>query len=119
MPRCPHAASGWAPTIMSNLAALLAALVAWASLALQFGLLIDHPNMAGASIAVVVWRFLGYFTILTNVGVAIVATAMALRPDTTLAGPRARLATAVAIALVGLVYSLALRAIWNPTGWQA
>lgn len=110
---------GWALADVSALTAILAALTAWASLALQFGLLANHPSMAEASYAAVLWRFLGYFTILTNTAVALVATAMALRPHTALASPRARLATAVAIALVGLVYSLALRAVWNPTGWQA
>jgi len=109
----------WALADLSTLTAILAALVAWASLALQFGLLVSHPDMAEAGIVAVFWRFLGYFTILTNTAVAVVATAMAVRPHTALASPRARLATAVAIALVGLVYSLALRAVWNPTGWQA
>ena len=36
-----------------------------------------------------------------------------------MAGARARMAVAVAITLVGIVYSVALRAIWEPTGWQA
>ena len=36
-----------------------------------------------------------------------------------LASGSENMGTAVAIALVGLVYSLALRAVWNPTGWQA
>ena len=99
--------------------ATLAALVAWAALALQLGLIVEKMTAEGATTVQAVWRFLGFFTILTNAAVAVVASAMALRPDGGLAGPRTRLATAAAILFVGIVYSVALRAIWRPTGWQA
>ena len=99
--------------------ALLTAIVAAAALALQFVLIIARMTAEGASVAAAIWRFFGFFTLLTNCGVALVACAMALRPASALAGPRVRLAAAVAITAVGLVYSLALRATWQPTGWQA
>jgi hypothetical protein len=96
----------------------VAALTAWLGLALQLVLIVNRIVADGGTVGLAVWRFVGFFTILTNLGVAIVATAMALRPDSELAGPRVRLATAASIAAVGIVYSVALRATWHPTGWQ-
>jgi len=94
-------------------AATAAAAVGWAALALQLALLVDRLGPALGA-----WRFLGYFTILTNIGVAAVASAVALGRGDTLGGSRARLMAATSIILVGIVYSVALRALWNPTGLQ-
>ena len=99
--------------------AALTALVAWCALGVQLVLIIQKMTGEGASILQALWRFFGFFTILTNGAVAVVATAMAIRPNSILANANARLATATAIFIVGLVYSVALRAIWQPTGWQA
>jgi hypothetical protein len=95
------------------------AITAWLGLALQLVLLGDRIVADGGTLVLAAWRFVGFFTILVNGGVAVVATAMALRPDSELAGPRMRLVTVANIAMVGLVYSVALRGTWNPTGWQA
>jgi hypothetical protein len=97
----------------ARLVAGVCALVGWASLALQLKLIVDNLGFDPG-----VWRFFGYFTILTNIGVALVATAIALGWQGALAGPRARLLAASSIVLVGLVYSIALRSEWNPTGLQ-
>ena len=105
--------------MVSKTFATLTALVAWCALAVQLTLIIQKMTGEEASVLEAVWRFFGFFTILTNCGVAVVATAMAIRPNSILANPNARLATATAIFIVGLVYSVALRAIWQPTGWQA
>ena len=102
-----------------QVAAAAAALTAWAALALQFVLTVRLMTLQGASLAAAVWRLAGYFTLLTNLGVAIVASMMALAPAGRSVGPRTKLATAASIAFVGLVYSVALRAHWSPTGWQA
>ena len=93
--------------------AAIAALVGWAGLILQFVLIVRNLGFGLGT-----WRFIGFFTILTNLGAALVATAMALGRSDGLAGPRARLMAATSILLVGLVYSLALRALWSPTGLQ-
>lgn len=98
---------------------IITAAVAWAALALQLFLISTNLIGAGESVAFALWRFLGFFTILTNLAVAVVASAMAFWPASNLAGPRARLMTVVAIVLVGVIYSVALRSIWNPQGWQA
>jgi len=94
------------------------AVVAWAALTLQLALITSRLTSEGASVAFAMWRFLGFFTILTNLAVAVVASAMAWRPTSTLAGPRSRLMTATAIVLVGIIYSVALRSVWDPQGWQ-
>ena len=72
--------------------AAIAALVGWAGLILQLALIVGNLGPALG-----VWRFVGFFTILTNIGAAAVATA---------------------IALVGITCSVALRALWHPTGLQ-
>ncbi|HEY5288554.1 MAG TPA: Pr6Pr family membrane protein [Caulobacteraceae bacterium] len=100
-------------------AAALTALVAWGGLALQFALTFQTMTSEGASPGAALWRYLGYFTILTNLGVAIIASMMTLAPGAPVAGPRARLMTAASIAFVGIVFSVALRSTWSPTGWQA
>ncbi len=103
---------------MSRFVAALASLVAFAALVLQYVLLANVLAADGHGALFALWRFLGFFTILTNIAVAVVAGAMTLWPGSALAGPRLRLTVATAIAGVGLVYSLALRAQWAPTGWQ-
>lgn len=99
--------------------AFITAIAAWAALGLQLVLLIGQMTGSGASVIEAVWRFFGFFTIIMNLMVAVVASAMGLRPASTLAGPKPRLVTASAIVFGGLVYSVALRSVWQPTGWQA
>jgi hypothetical protein len=98
---------------MISIIAAIAALVGWAGLALQLWLLVDKLGFLEG-----LWRFIGFFTVLTNIGAAMVATAVAIGRGSSLAGPRARLMAANSILMVGLVYSIALRALWNPTGLQ-
>ncbi|MDZ3831070.1 MAG: Pr6Pr family membrane protein [Sphingopyxis sp.] len=97
----------------------IAALVAWTGLGLQLGLLVRDYLADGLSAGAALWRFLGYFTIVTNLFVALVASAAALAPRHRLASPRVRFAALCAILLVGIVYSLALRHVWDPQGLQA
>jgi hypothetical protein len=98
---------------MVTVVATIAALFAWTGLALQLWIMLGNMGFAPA-----LWRFFGFFTILSNLGAASVATAVALGIDGPLAGARARLMAATSILMVGLVYSVALRALWNPTGLQ-
>jgi hypothetical protein len=97
-------------------AAALTAVAAWAGLAIQLVLILH--TMAAEGVVAALWRYLGFFTILTNLGVAIVASAMALTPAARLSGPSARLVTVAAIVFVGITFSVALRGTWSPTGWQ-
>jgi len=98
---------------------LITALVAWVALAVQFWLLARTITAEGASLGFALWRFLGFFTILTNSAIAIASTILCAAPRTTLLAARSKLSLATAIALVGIVYSIALRSIWNPQGLQA
>lgn len=93
--------------------AVLAAVAGWAGLTVQLWLLVQNMGL-GAGL----WRFLGFFTILTNLGAAVVATAIAAGSTKGLAGARGRLMAATSILVVGIVYSLALRSLWNPQGLQ-
>lgn len=97
----------------ARLLAAAAALVGWAGLALQLYLMARGMGAGPA-----LWRFFGFYTILTNVGAAAVATAVASRSKNGLAGARARLLAATSIIMVGIVYSVALRDLWSPTGPQ-
>lgn len=94
------------------LAAVLA-VVTWSGLVLQYLLFIGQVGIGLAS-----WRYIGFFTILSNAGIAAIATAIALGQEGSLTGARARLSGLAAIVTVGFVYSLLLRSLWNPTGLQ-
>ena len=98
---------------------ILVALVAWSALVLQLALVIQKMTGEGASVADAVWRFLGFFTILVNCALAVAATAAALGRPSFLNNPNLRLSIATSILIVGLVYSIALRSLWQPTGLQA
>lgn len=74
--------------------------------------------MGNAAPTDTLWRMAGYFTILTNLGVAAVMAAAAVgRPI----GPRRSGAMTVAIVIVGIVYHLILARLWAPVGlaWWA
>lgn len=91
----------------------MTALAGWAGLVLQLILIVGNLGPVPG-----IWRFLGFFTILTNIGAAASASALAMGRSAGLAGPRARLMVATSILMVGLVYSVALRSLWHPTGLQ-
>ncbi len=94
--------------------AALTALVAAASLLLQYLLLVNGPG-GSAGIAAATLRFFGYFTILSNLAVCVgclcLASGRALR-----ATPAAVLA--LCIGVTSLVYAVALQGLWQPTGLQ-
>ena len=93
--------------------AAVAAVVGWFGLVLQLILIVDNLGPVLG-----VWRYAGYFTILANIGSASVATAIALGRQGGLASARARLMALTSIVTVGIVYSLLLRSVWSPQGWQ-
>lgn len=74
----------------------------------------------GATVAEGIWRYLGYFTVLTNAFVIMVLTRAALRPHdrSGLNAPRVELMTATSILFVGAVYNVLLAAQWDPQGLQ-
>ncbi len=79
---------------------------------------LEKVGAQGGGIGLALCVLAGYFTILSNLFVALIATAAAIRPASRLASPMLRGCATTAIVLVGLGYHLLLRDIWDPQGWQ-
>lgn len=86
-----------------RLAALAIALVAWIGLAIH----IEAQWRLTGSLLGAVWVLADYFTVITNLFVAIAFTLLTLRGRNGV-GPRALAFVAINIALVGVVYALLL-----------
>lgn len=98
------------------------AATAWFAILLQLWLSVQLGFANGKSLLGGVLVFLGFFTVLSNIFVALVATvgAVGQRSRTTpwlYTGPVVGCAT-TAIVVVGIVYHLVLRKIWSPQGAQ-
>jgi len=100
--------------------AAVGALLGWFALALQLYLMLAQ-SPATAMLGMVITYF-SFFTILTNFLTALVFTAVAFHPERGwgpwLRSPSVQAGTAVYIAIVGIVYQLMLRQLWNPQGAQ-
>ncbi|MDQ2833339.1 MAG: Pr6Pr family membrane protein [Acidobacteriota bacterium] len=100
---------------------LLMAAVTWIAVALQTLLVVRVVAGQGRSAWVGVVNTFSYFTVLTNfvVGVVCGASLVQRREDSFLTRPSTLSAVTVYIFIVGLVYTLLLRSVWNPTGLQS
>jgi hypothetical protein len=96
------------------------ATVAWFAVLLQLWLSVQLGLSNGKSIVGGIVVFLGYFTVLTNIFVALVASVGALskRPTAWLYRPSVVGCATTAILLVGIAYHFLLRKIWSPRGAQ-
>ncbi len=98
---------------------MIAAAVAWFAIVLQYYLSVTKP---GAEFLAVTVRYFSYFTMLSNILVALAVTLPWLAPDTRLgaffARPSVRTAIASYIIIVSVIYYAVLRKLWNPEGWQ-
>jgi hypothetical protein len=98
------------------------ALIAWLALGLQLYILIDNTPENGMTPFEAVARFLIFFTILSNILVAISLTIILIKPGSHagrfFAKPSSSAATAMYIFIVGLVYNIILRSLWQPQGLQ-
>ncbi len=96
------------------------ALLGWFALGLQLWLRLSDPSPPGPALSLL--NFFSYFTILTNILIALSMTFAALPGASGAAGffKRASVRTALTlyIAIVGTVYFLILRHTWDPQGWQ-
>ena len=101
---------------------ILTMIVTWFALILQQYILIDNTPGNGLTIPQAVARFFLYFTILSNLAVAISCTSILAAPKSGAGRFFSRSSSKAAIALyiiiVGLVYNLVLRSTWKPTGLQ-
>ncbi len=99
---------------------MVAAALGWFALGLQY-VLIVRDKTDGDPIAAAI-LFLSYFTLLSNVLVALAMTLPWLAPETGLGRyflePATRTAILVYIIVVALIYHYVLRQLWNPQGWQ-
>lgn len=97
----------------ARLFAIAIALVAWVGI----GIHVEAQWRLTGSLFGAIWVLAGYFTVLTNLLVAIAFTIQALRRDGL--GPRAHAFVAINIALVGVVYQLLLRGLVELTAGAA
>ena len=100
----------------------LAAVLGWLGLSIQLYLVFYGRWSVEASLLGGLVSYFSYFTVLTNTLVAAVLTSAATtresRGRTFLLQPWVSSGIAVSISVVGLAYSLLLRHLWNPQGWQ-
>ena len=98
------------------------ALLAWAGLSIQLYLILLGRWELGASLLGGLVSFFSFFTVLTNLWVAVVLTwELTARPSPARRWfllPSVSSGIAVSIALVSLAYNLLLRHLWQPEGWQ-
>jgi len=116
----PPAAAPAVPSARARAWAGLTAVIAVASITLQYAVLLASVgDTAGTGQALL--RLLGYFTILSNIGVAAVCLARLRGRTGGMAAPAPSAAVAVYIGITGLVYVLVLRTLWHPQGlhWWA
>ena len=96
------------------------ATVGWYGLALQFYIAKLTAENIGTPATTWAVNYFSYFTIQTNLLVAICLTLAAAAASTKLRDfatrPTVQCALAIYIAIVGIVYALILRNLWNPEG---
>ncbi len=102
--------------------AALTAAIGWFALVTQLVLMVARAPPTFAGVAGEVGKFIGYFTILTNLLAALVMTAIARshgnpRPSR-LDHPRITGALATYTTIMFMVYETMLRGQWHPTGMQ-
>ncbi|UEB94919.1 Pr6Pr family membrane protein [Pseudomonas sp. HN2] len=98
------------------------AALGWAGLTIQLYLIFFARLSIGASMLGGLVSFFSYFTILTNTLVATVLTCAVSERESAarrwFLQPWVSSGIAVSIAVVGLAYSILLRHLWHPEGWQ-
>jgi len=91
----------------------------WFAIIFQFYLIIVNRI---ASIPETIIRFFNFFTILTNILVALCFTFLLLKPGSKwgrfFARPTVLTALTAYIAVVGIIYNVILRFLWSPQGLQ-
>lgn len=96
--------------------AALGLVLGLAGLAAQFAWSIPAYLDAGMSLPGSVIAILGYFTILTNIGVLLVYAAALTGQPAFFARNGSRAAVAMSIAVVCIVYHFVLASLWQPSG---
>ncbi len=98
------------------------AILTWLALEWQLYIMLGKAPSAGISTIKTIINFFSFFTILSNLLVAISLSAVLLTPSSRtglfFSKITVQSAIAVYIFIVGLVYNLVLRNLWTPTGSQ-
>jgi MFS family permease len=110
-----------APAVRRRFVAV-AAILGWAGLSIQMYLIFHSRWTLGASLLGGLVSFFSYFTVLSNTLVATVLTCELTSRESAarrwFLQPWVSSGIAVSIVVVGLAYSLLLRHLWHPEGWQ-
>ncbi|MFC4686134.1 Pr6Pr family membrane protein [Epilithonimonas pallida] len=96
---------------MKQKLALFLAILGWIAVVLQFYLMMESRTISRLESVI---RFFSYFTILTNMILAISFSVQTFEKETI----RILTPITVYITIVGLVYQILLRHTWSPTGLQ-
>lgn len=109
-------------TISARAFTTIAAVVAWAAVVLQFVLSTQLAMSNGKSFAEGVFIYFGFFTVLTNILVALALSCPLVGPASSIgrffACPVVATTVAAGITVVGVAYFFLLRNVWDPQGWQ-
>jgi hypothetical protein len=99
---------------------MVAAAIGWFSIVLQYYLIVRYKTEGDFVEAAI--RMLAFFTMLTNILVALAMTLPWLAPESKwgafFSRPSVRTAIASYIIVVSAVYYTVLQKLWNPEGWQ-
>jgi hypothetical protein len=98
---------------------LVLAIVGWVALIGQFYLILNNRQ---TSVLETITRYFTFFTILTNILIAVGSTLILLTPTSRWGAFFSKATTLTAIAvnitIVGATYNIILRFLWNPQGMQ-
>ncbi|WP_027378407.1 Pr6Pr family membrane protein [Chryseobacterium daeguense] len=100
---------------MKKFLALIFCLIGWFALSAQYYLMIQTSVAPFLEINI---RFFSYFTILTNLIVAVYFTSQVFKKNQKSENSGTLTAVTIYIVIVGLIYQVVLRSTWNPTGLQ-
>ena len=107
------------PTKAMQIFSAIGAITAWFAIVFQLYLLLLNRV---TSVPEAIIRFFSFYTILTNILVALCFTLLWLKPDSRwgkyFSRPNVITAITVYITVVGITYNLILRHLWNPQGLQ-
>lgn len=104
--------------MMKKVIAFVIGLATWYAVVAQYFLMLDDRAV---DIPETTIRFFSYFTILTNILVAVYFTAIVIQGNSRnrlFSGPGSLTAITGYITVVGLIYQIALRSLWQPEGQQ-
>lgn len=103
---------------LQRISAAIIAAAAWFALTVQISYDIEEGWSHNGSLASSLIHFFSFFTMQTNLLVALILTLSFIQPQTERFLTRTSVQSAVAtyIVIVGVVYTLLLRNLWNPQG---